>query len=467
MTTSIRHLARAARHRRLPLLLVGLRRQEPAPSRSPRRSTTRPMAQAHGAVAGAGRRRRSARCSAGAADRGGEGAHLQGHRRAREGPAAGRRRCRRARAAQPAGGGVVLNFEGADLREVVRNILGDILNESYTIDPAGRRHGDDPHVVGHSARGAAGDARNAAADERRDDDQGRRHLQDRAAGRRRCAATSRRSSAIRSARCRPASRCRSCRCATSACGRCCGILEPFAKDAHGRAPRRAAQHADPRRAPSASCGTCWTRSTCSTSTGWRACRSGVFTLQNADVKTVMAGARQGRSATRRHEPARGHPAHHPDRAHERAARDHAAARVPRRGEEVDRAPRPGRRRRRRRASTSTTCRTSAPRSWRRCCSRRSPGARAAAGAASAPTLAPGTPAGTIVSRRRRSRRSPVGQPTVATNPTAAPRDRTARPTAARRARAARGHRHRAQHPGGRRQGQQHAAASSPPPPSTR
>src|SRR5664279_2431635 len=37
--------------------------------------------------------------------------------------------------AQPTGGGVVLNFEGADLREVVRNILGDILNENYTIDP--------------------------------------------------------------------------------------------------------------------------------------------------------------------------------------------------------------------------------------------------------------------------------------------------------------------------------------------
>jgi general secretion pathway protein D len=36
---------------------------------------------------------------------------------------------------QQAGGAVVLNFEGADLREVVRNILGDILNESYTIDP--------------------------------------------------------------------------------------------------------------------------------------------------------------------------------------------------------------------------------------------------------------------------------------------------------------------------------------------
>jgi len=39
-------------------------------------------------------------------------------------------------AIQQAGGGVVLNFEGADLREVVKNILGDILNESYTIDAA-------------------------------------------------------------------------------------------------------------------------------------------------------------------------------------------------------------------------------------------------------------------------------------------------------------------------------------------
>ncbi len=33
-------------------------------------------------------------------------------------------------------GAVVLNFEGADLREVIRNILGDILGESYTIDPS-------------------------------------------------------------------------------------------------------------------------------------------------------------------------------------------------------------------------------------------------------------------------------------------------------------------------------------------
>jgi len=37
---------------------------------------------------------------------------------------------------QPQGSAVTLNFEAADIREVVRNILGDILNESYTIDPA-------------------------------------------------------------------------------------------------------------------------------------------------------------------------------------------------------------------------------------------------------------------------------------------------------------------------------------------
>jgi general secretion pathway protein D len=31
---------------------------------------------------------------------------------------------------------ITLNFEGADLRDVVRNILGDIMGESYTIDPS-------------------------------------------------------------------------------------------------------------------------------------------------------------------------------------------------------------------------------------------------------------------------------------------------------------------------------------------
>ena len=73
--------------------------------------------------------------------------------------------------------------------------------------------------------------------------------------------------------------------------------------------------------------------------------AGVFMLQSADVKTVMQELDKV-DRRPRDEPAGRHPADHPDRAHERAARHHAAARVPRRGEEVDRAPRPGRRRRR-------------------------------------------------------------------------------------------------------------------------
>jgi general secretion pathway protein D len=35
----------------------------------------------------------------------------------------------------PAAPAVTLNFEGADIRDVVRNIIGDIMGESYTIDP--------------------------------------------------------------------------------------------------------------------------------------------------------------------------------------------------------------------------------------------------------------------------------------------------------------------------------------------
>ena len=36
---------------------------------------------------------------------------------------------------QDGGGNVSLNFEGADIRDVIRNILGDILNANYVIDP--------------------------------------------------------------------------------------------------------------------------------------------------------------------------------------------------------------------------------------------------------------------------------------------------------------------------------------------
>ena len=38
-------------------------------------------------------------------------------------------------ATEDAGGNLTLNFEGADLREVVRTILGDILRENYIVDP--------------------------------------------------------------------------------------------------------------------------------------------------------------------------------------------------------------------------------------------------------------------------------------------------------------------------------------------
>ncbi len=40
------------------------------------------------------------------------------------------------RARQDAAGNVSLNFEGADIREVIRNVLGDILGVNYVIDPA-------------------------------------------------------------------------------------------------------------------------------------------------------------------------------------------------------------------------------------------------------------------------------------------------------------------------------------------
>ena len=108
------------------------------------------------------------------------------------------------------------------------------------------------------------------------------------------------------------------------------LLEPFAQGRAGGAARRAAQPADPVGHRARAEAPASTRSTCSTSTGWRACRSGVFTLQNADVKSVMTGARQDRRRPQ-HEPAHRHPAHRADRADERAARRHAAAGVPRRG----------------------------------------------------------------------------------------------------------------------------------------
>ena len=171
-----------------------------------------------------------------------------------------------------AGGGVVLNFEGADLREVIKNILGDILNESYTIDAVGRRSGHDPDDVRDSARRAAGDARDAAADERRDDGEGGRALQDPAERRRRAR---QRDAAARQF-------------AARAAAGLLGADRPAALHRHARddadtgaaregrdrdSPRRPAQPARSCRAPSGSCSTCSRPSSSSTSTGSRGCRS--------------------------------------------------------------------------------------------------------------------------------------------------------------------------------------------------
>ena len=81
-----------------------------------------------------------------------------------------------------------------------------------------------------------------------------------------------------------------------------------------------------------------------------------------------------------------------------------------------------------------------------------------AAAPSAPTLAPGTPAGSIVNPPTFQPQPAVIQPTITvqTQPPAQPGQATARAAALARRRRRRP-RHRPQHPGRRRQGQQHAA----------
>ena len=80
-----------------------------------------------------------------------------------------------------------------------------------------------------------------------------------------------------------------------------------------------------------------------------------------------------------------------------------------------------------------------------------------AAAPAAPTVAPGTPAGTIVSPPTFQAQPSIVQPTINVTTTPAPGSTppSATPAAGRAHR--RGPRDRAQHPGGRRQGQQHAA----------
>ena len=172
---------------------------------------------------------------------------------------------------QATGNSIVLNFEGADLREVVRSILGDTLGEAYTIDASVGGTVTLRTTTGHRARSAARDPRDAAADERRRDGEGGRHLQDPAAGRgrpRQPDAAARQFAARASAGLlrpdRPAALHRRTR----------DDADPGAvREGRERGPaRRAAQHADPVRHRAGASSTSSKRSTCSTSTGWPACR---------------------------------------------------------------------------------------------------------------------------------------------------------------------------------------------------
>jgi general secretion pathway protein D len=43
--------------------------------------------------------------------------------------------CGHCQMAKDVGGNITLNFEGVDVREVLRTILGDILRENYIVDP--------------------------------------------------------------------------------------------------------------------------------------------------------------------------------------------------------------------------------------------------------------------------------------------------------------------------------------------
>ena len=65
------------------------------------------------------------------------------------------------------------------------------------------------------------------------------------------------------------------------------ILEPFARDAHGRAHRRAPQHADPVRHGARAAPPAWTPIDMFDIDWMAGMSAGVFTLQNSDVKSVM------------------------------------------------------------------------------------------------------------------------------------------------------------------------------------
>ena len=246
-------------------------------------------------------------------------------------------------AAQAAGGNVVLNFEGADLREVVRNILGDILNENYTIDPA-----VGGTVTIRTSSGIPRDALpatlgNAVARQRRDDDQERRPVHGGAAGGR---GARQRHAAAREFVARIAAGVFRADRAAALCRRARDAADPRAvrQGCAGGAPGRAAQHADPVRHRAR---------TAAPDGNHRHVR---HRLDGGHVGRRVHAAELGRQvgdggareARRRpeYESDHGDPQDRADRADERAAGRHAAAGLSRGGQEVDRAPRQGRRRRR-------------------------------------------------------------------------------------------------------------------------
>ena len=243
-------------------------------------------------------------------------AYLQGDRRRHQRHAAGRKSAARAIGAAVGQAAVVLNFEGADLREVVRNILGDILNEAYTIDP---------NVGGQvTIRTTSGIPREAlpatletllrmnGATMVKEGDLWKVVPQAAAV---RGNVTPQLGNSPRALP--PGYSVQIVPLKYVGVREMVEILEPFAKDAQ-------AVRADDLRNLLILSGTeLELRHLLETidmfDIDWMAGMSvGVFTLQNADVKTVSQELDKV-IGDREHEPARGHLAHHPDRADERAA----------------------------------------------------------------------------------------------------------------------------------------------------
>ncbi len=240
-------------------------------------------------------------------------------------------------AVQAAGGNVVLNFEGADLREVVRNILGDILNENYTIDPA-----VGGTVTIRTSSGIPRDALPATLETLLRMNgatmvQERRPVHGRAAGGRHPRqpdAAARQLDARAAVRLLGADRAAALRRRARDAAAARALREGRA----GGAPGRAAQHADPvgdrARAPPPDGHDRHVRH--------RLDGGHVGGRVHAQELRRQAGDDRTREDRRRpqREPDHRHPQDRPHRADERAAGRHAAARVPRGSEEVDRAPRP-------------------------------------------------------------------------------------------------------------------------------